>query len=98
MATFEIDIADAIIALNPTAQVNVNGEKIEWVDGNPTNITKKQIDEKIIELKINYNNKQYQRDRKKEYPSIEDQLDNIYHNGINAWRETIKITKERHPK
>ena len=36
--------------------------------------------------------------RKKEYPSIEDQLDDIYHNGIDAWKATIKVTKDKYPK
>ena len=96
MARF--DIIQAIVALNPTAQVNVNGEEIEWVDGNPTDITREQIDAKIIELETDYDNNQYQRNRKKEYPSIEDQLDNIYHNGIDGWKATIKTTKDKYPK
>ena len=36
--------------------------------------------------------------RKSEYPSIADQLDNIYHNGIDAWKATIKTTKDKYPK
>ena len=94
----KFDIIDAIVALNPTAQVNVHGEEIEWVDGNPTDITKEQIDAKIIELETDYDNKEYQRNRKKEYPSIEDQLDDIYHNGIDGWKATIKTTKDKYPK
>lgn len=40
----------------------------------------------------------YQGQRKAEYPSIEDQLDNIYHNGIDAWKATIKTIKDKYPK
>ncbi len=36
--------------------------------------------------------------RKAEYPSMADQLDDIYHNGIDAWKATIKITKDKYPK
>ena len=36
--------------------------------------------------------------RKKAYPSWEDQLDDIYHNGIDAWKATIKVTKDKYPK
>ena len=42
--------------------------------------------------------KKYQRDRAKEYPSIVDQLDDIYHNGIDGWKATIKATKDKYPK
>ena len=41
---------------------------------------------------------QYKINRQKEYPSIVDQLDNIYHNGIDGWKATIKTTKDKYPK
>lgn len=40
----------------------------------------------------------YKVKRSAEYPSIEDQLDEIYHNGIDAWKATIKVTKDKYPK
>ena len=36
--------------------------------------------------------------RKQEYPSWQDQLDDIYHNGIDGWKATIKVTKDKYPK
>ena len=36
--------------------------------------------------------------RKKEYPTWQDQLDDIYHNGIDGWKATIKTTKDKYPK
>ena len=36
--------------------------------------------------------------RRADYPSIEDQLDKIYHSGVNAWKAQIKEIKDRHPK
>ena len=36
--------------------------------------------------------------RKKAYPSWQDQLDDIYHNGIDGWKATIKTTKDKYPK
>ena len=36
--------------------------------------------------------------RRNDYPSIADQLDDIYHNGIDAWKATIKTTKDKYPK
>jgi len=41
---------------------------------------------------------QYKYDRANDYPSIKDQLDDIYHNGIDGWKSTIKITKDKYPK
>ena len=36
--------------------------------------------------------------RRPEYPPIEEQLDKIYHSGVNAWKAQIKEIKDRHPK
>ena len=36
--------------------------------------------------------------RRADYPSIEDQLDKIYHGGIECWKEQIKEIKDKHPK
>ena len=40
----------------------------------------------------------YTEARKVEYPPIEDQLDKIYHNGIDAWKADIKAIKDKYPK
>ena len=95
------DIISAILAINPNAQVSVNAEDIEqitWHDDNPTNITNEQILAKQAELQADYDAKQYARDREKEYPTWQDQLDDIYHNGIDDWKATIKATKDKYPK
>ena len=36
--------------------------------------------------------------RREEYPPIEDQLDKIYHSGVNAWKAEIKVIKDKYPK
>ena len=95
------DITQTILAIKADAQVSVHGDDVNqiiWHDGNPTNITNQQILDKQVELKAAYAAKQYQRDRAKEYPSIEDQLDDIYHNGVDGWKTTIKVTKDKYPK
>ena len=43
--------------------------------------------------KLEYVNK-----RQEEYPSVVDQLDLIYHSGIDAWKTKIKETKDKYPK
>jgi hypothetical protein len=52
----------------------------------------------IAILKSEWDAKQYQRDRANEYPSIEEQLDDLYHNGIDGWKSTIKAVKDKNPK
>jgi hypothetical protein len=41
---------------------------------------------------------QYKFDRAAAYPSIVDQLDLIYHGGVDAWKVAITAVKEEFPK
>ena len=94
------DIIQSILAINPDAQVSVNAEdvnQITWLNGT-TPISNEDILAKQAELKTAYDAKQYQRDRAEEYPTWQDQLDDIYHNGLDAWKATIKATKDKYPK
>ena len=43
-------------------------------------------------------NDSYKSKRRAEYPNIEDQLDDIYHNGIDGWKASIKTIKDKYPK
>ena len=95
-----MDICSAILAINPSAQVSVNAEdldQITWHAGTEV-ISKSDIQAKQAELKADYDAKEYQRKRAEEYPSIPDQLDDLYHNGIDGWKATIKVTKDKYPK
>ena len=45
-----------------------------------------------------YEANEYQRKRASAYPSIADQLDKIYHEGIDAWKAQIAAVKQEYPK
>jgi len=99
------DIHNSVLAIKSDARLNTSGSTSEeqlntlvWEDGNPTNITNEAILAKQAELQADFDAKQYQRDREKEYPTWQDQLDDIYHNGIDGWKATIKATKDKYPK
>jgi len=68
-----------------------------WMSGD-AQPTQSQIEAGAVAWKTAYDAKAYSRSRAKEYPSIADQLDDIYHNGIDAWKATIKTTKDKYPK
>tara|TARA_R100001163_G_scaffold27209_1_gene22090 strand:+ start:206 stop:508 length:303 start_codon:yes stop_codon:yes gene_type:complete len=96
----DINIIEAIVAINPNAEATVEDndyDKIIWTTGT-TPISKSDLQAKVAELQTAYDNNKYQRDRAKEYPSVVDQLDDIYHNGIDGWKATIKTTKDKYPK
>lgn len=97
------DILNSILAINPKAEFSVNAEdynQITWLNGT-TPIPVEQIKLKQEELKIAYQNKKYQRDRAKEYPSIQEQLDLQYWdkiNNTNNWEQAINAVKNKYPK
>ena len=97
-------ILKSIIKLNPDAQVTVFEDdinRIVWSDGNPTNITHEQILAKQVELQTAYDNAEYQRDRAKEYPSWQEQMDMQYWdnvNGTTTWKDAIAKVKSDNPK
>jgi len=88
-------IEDAILKINANAKFIVRGSdldtcEIEWME-ETAEISKDVIKAKIAET-------EYQRKRLAEYPSMADQLDDIYHNGVDAWKATIKAVKDKYPK
>ena len=61
------------------------------LDNNKVIAARKAIDDAYAATK-------YQRDRAAEYPTWQDQLDKIYHSGIDAWKADIKAIKDKYPK
>ena len=72
-------------------------EGLEWSD-TTTKPTQDELDALWEPLKASINANAYKDKRAAAYPSIADQLDTIYHSGIDAWKETITAVKEAHPK
>ena len=78
--------------------VDSDGTPVLSSDVNDFGVTWQQITDKQQELQIAYENNEYQRKRASEYPSIEEQLDKIYHSGVTGWKSTIKAIKDKYPK
>ena len=96
-----ITLAKTILAINSEASFSIEGnndvKNIVWLN-NTTPIAEADILAKQKELQTAYDNNKYQRDRAEAYPSIVDQLDDLYHNGIDGWKTTIKAVKDKYPK
>ena len=93
-------VLKAILKINSNAGfsiINDDVDQIEWADGT-TPISEADILAKQKELQTAYDNNAYQRSRATEYPPIVDQLDDIYHNGVDEWKKTIKAVKDKYPK
>ena len=89
------DLHKAIRAIHNNA-VTINGdtkESIVALDSSGNNVT---INWTNVEAWTDPNEYQYK--RAAEYPSVVDQLDDLYHNGIDGWKATIKAVKDKHSK
>ena len=90
-----MDLHKAILAIHSSVRtINGNTEKT---------IVAKDKDNKEVtidwtKVKAWKDPNEYQYKRADEYPSIADQLDNIYHNGMDGWKKTIKAVKDKYPK
>ena len=96
-----ISKGDALQSLKPGAEWAWTGSDysgLVWKDSKQTQPTESEINAELTRLQTDYANKKYQRDRQAEYPKIADQLDDIYHNGIDGWKGTIKAIKDKYPK
>jgi hypothetical protein len=77
-----------------------NGVEIRLPDGSSDTVpSQEQLDAKIAELKADYNAKQYQRDRKLEYPTIEELVVALYdESDKQAIIEKRNAVKAKYPK
>ena len=67
-------------------------------DGSKDKPTEKSLTDALAKQQADFDALEYSRKRASEYPSIADQLDEIYHNGIDSWKAVIKKTKDKYPK
>ncbi len=81
----------AIYALYPQVVTVDDGAGAFDADGNKVTIDMDAVNAWV-------DPEQYKFDRLNAYPSIADQLDLIYHSGIDAWKATITAVKEEFPK
>lgn len=95
-----IGISEALASLRPNnafAVFDNQYETIEWFG--PDNIpTKIEVEKEIERLEEEKEKKQYQQKRAIAYPTIQDQLDILYHKGYDGWKEIIKEVKDQYPK
>ena len=104
-------IIDAILKINPTAEVSVNGNDIDtseitWHNGT-TPISKADIEAKMNEMANEPEQSAYAEQRRNAYPAIGDQLDMLWHSidqnpelkqKYFDFYEAIKQVKVKYPK
>ena len=95
---------DAILSLFPTAQIIAIDGVVEWINPSKAPITDKQIQDEISRLQAEYDAKQYQRQRVKEYPPLAELADAIYwqtegdETKMTAYLAKVEAVKQKYPK
>ena len=87
----------AIIRAYPNASY-IDETVVKDKSGNVIETEQAKIDTARAAIDAEYAALDYSRNRAAEYPSVVDQLDLIYHSGIDAWKAKIKETKDKYPK
>ena len=95
-------IEQAILKINPNAEVSVNGDDIntiEWLNGT-TPISKADIEAKMVEVQAEYDAEEWKRNRQAEYPTIDDCIHALLDGGDTLTELQAKrtATKTKYPK
>ena len=97
-----MDITKALQSLRPATNWSLNGDDYENLIWNNENElpppTEEEVQAEIERLQAEYEHNQYQRDRASAYPSIQEQLDVLYHQGYDGWKAMIDEVKNKYPK
>ena len=97
-------IINAILKINPNAEVTVRGSdintcEIEWHNGT-TPIPKADIEAKMVEVQAEYDAEEWKRNRQAEYPSHEDCIHALLDGGdtLTELQEKRQTVKTKYPK
>ena len=96
-----IRISDALQVLRPGAEWSIGNNsysQLDWLDTEQTKPTEEEVVQKVAELTYQQEVEVYKEQRAAEYPPYADQFDQIFHEGIDAWKATILEVKRRYPK
>lgn len=93
---------DAVLSLQPSyidkgiiiVGDDVDNAEISWGDATP--ISKEDIQTELDRIQALEDN--CYEPRRMAYPPMNEQLDKIYHEGLDAWKADIKAVKDKYPK
>ena len=89
---------EAIYKAHPEVKLIRDDDGAYDANGTKVTLDQSKVDAARVTLDAEAAAIAYQGQRKAEYPSIEDQLDTIYHSGVAGWKATIKAIKDKYPK
>jgi len=89
---------EALLKLAPNANFYIEDDVVTWNSSDITQPTEEVVQAKIVELKAEYKATQYQRDRLKEYPDLQECIHAILDDDLTALQAKRKLIKDKFPK
>ena len=102
-----MDITKALVNLRPGAEWSLNGDTYDglvWLDKTQTKPTEEEINQELLKVQIESENKKYQRLRAKEYPDLKELADALYWNSkgdstkLDEYYSKCEEVKNKYPK
>lgn len=95
-----ITIVNALLSLRPGAvwSCGETYDSLVWLDQIQAMPSQEEVDTEMARLEAEYIRNEYQRQREKEYPSWEQQMDILFHQGYEGWKAVIQAVKDKYPK
>lgn len=93
--------SDALSSLRPGCKFEMlYGEYkyLKWMSDEMSIPTEDEVNAEIERLNNEEKKNEYKFKRAADYPPLQEQLDMIYHHGIDVWKESIKQIKDKYPK
>jgi len=90
----------SIFSIRPLAEFSIGDdyESLIWYSKDQEKPTEKEFNDAVTAWNAEYDANQYQRDRQTEYPSWQEQMDLLYHSGVEGLKAELKKTKVKYPK
>ena len=99
MEEYKIGIADALLSLRNGAEWTVHSDDtIEWLSNDFVQPTDAEIQAEIVRLQTEYDFQEYTRNRKEEYPSIEECVHAILDGELDDLQIKRQVVKDKYPK
>ena len=90
---------DAILNVHSNVTHIYGDNEAYDVDHNLVTLDEEKVQTETLRLQAEYDAQEYARNRATEYPPMADQLDYMFHNGFDKWKEDIvQPVKDKYPK
>ena len=91
---------ESVLSIHPNAGFSIGEtyESLTWLSTDTNKPTEKEFDDALVKVKSDWANNEYARQRALAYPRWQEQMDLLYHSGVEGLKAELKKTKDKYPK